>query len=145
MEVLEASPRLYRELAAQLGPDGLARCLAPGKWPVSSILAHLADAEIAFGFRIRQVVAEDDHVTQPWDQDRWATTYDKLSGEVALDTFTVTRAWNLAWLRTLPSEAFSRPFLHPERGPMTLQTLVELMAGHDLNHLGQVETIAGQA
>jgi uncharacterized damage-inducible protein DinB len=144
MEVLAASPRLYRELADRLGPSGMARSPAPGKWPLSSIFAHLADAELAFGFRMRQVVAEDHHVTQPWDQERWAATYDKMSGTQALDTFAVARAWNLAWLHTLPVETFSRSFVHPERGPMTLQTLVETMAGHDLNHLGQMEVIAAQ-
>lgn len=145
MEVLAASPRLYQDLANRLGPEGLKHSLAPGKWPVSSILCHLADAELAFGFRMRQAVAEDNHVTQPWDQDKWSAPYIKLSGEAALHTFAVTRAWNLAWLKSLPPEAFSRQFLHPERGPMTIQSLVELIAGHDLNHLQQVETIAARA
>jgi hypothetical protein len=33
---------------------------------------------------------------------------------------------------------------HPERGEMTFKTLVETMAGHDLNHLGQLERIAAR-
>jgi hypothetical protein len=145
MEVLAASPRLYRELVEQLGPDGFAYSVAPGKWPLSSILCHLADAEVAFGFRMRQVVAEDDHVSQPWDQDKWSTSYGQLSGEEALQAFAVTRAWNLSWLRTLPPAFFSKPFTHPGRGPMTLQDLLETIAGHDLNHLQQVGIIARRA
>ena len=145
MEVLAASPRLYQDLVNQLGPEGLTKSLAPGKWPVSSILCHLADAELAFGFRMRQAVAEENHVTQPWDQDKWSAPYAQLSGEAALQTFVVTRTWNLAWLRTLSPDALSRPFLHPERGPMTVQSLVDLIAGHDLNHLQQVQTIAARS
>ena len=36
----------------------------------------------------------------------------------------------------------SKPVTHPERGTMTFQTLLETMAGHDLNHLQQLETLA---
>ena len=31
---------------------------------------------------------------------------------------------------------------HPERGDMTFRTIVETMAGHDLNHLKQLDAIA---
>ena len=34
---------------------------------------------------------------------------------------------------------------HPERGEMTFRTIVETMAGHDLNHLLQVEAIVDRA
>jgi hypothetical protein len=34
---------------------------------------------------------------------------------------------------------------HPERGTMTFQTIVETMAGHDRNHIKQIEAIAGQS
>jgi hypothetical protein len=30
---------------------------------------------------------------------------------------------------------------HPERGAMTFLTIVETMAGHDLDHLAQLEKI----
>ncbi len=73
MEVVAQSPSQYRKLVDQLGKSGLTRSLAPGKWSVNVILCHLADAEIGFSFRLRQTLAEDDHTTQPWDQDKWST------------------------------------------------------------------------
>ncbi|MGD0044887.1 MAG: DinB family protein, partial [Isosphaeraceae bacterium] len=60
-------------------------------------------------------------------------------------TFTYVRAWNLILIRSAPREAFSRTLSHPERGRMTFQVLVETMAGHDLNHLGQLDVIASTA
>ena len=39
-------------------------------------------------------------------------------------------------------QAASRPVTHPERGAMTFQTIIETMAGHDLNHIGQLRRIA---
>ena len=45
---------------------------APGKWSIREIIAHLADCEIAFSFRLRQTLADDHPVLQPFDQDKWA-------------------------------------------------------------------------
>lgn len=58
--------------------------------------------------------------------------------------FSVVRSWNLAFLDQVSADSFSKPVTHPERGLQTFQTLVETMAGHDLSHLKQLETIAAQ-
>jgi hypothetical protein len=47
-------------------------------------------------------------------------------------------------LRGLPADAMTRQLTHPERGEMTFRVLIETMAGHDLNHLAQLEAIAVQ-
>jgi hypothetical protein len=112
----------------------------PGKWNGRQILAHLADTEIVFAFRLRQAVAEKDHVIQPFDQDGWAAGYSGVDAQMALAVFTTVRQWNVDFIKSLPAEAFSKTLSHPERGPMTLQTVVETMAGHDLNHLAQFKS-----
>jgi hypothetical protein len=143
-EVIAETPRRLSALLEKLGPEGLKRSTAPGKWPASAIVCHLADCEIAFGFRYRQALAEPRHVIQPFDQDNWSKPYPHLSGKDALDAFSAARRWNLALLGTLRPEDFSRTLNHPERGDMTLQTVVETMAGHDLNHIAQLESILAQ-
>ena len=128
--------------AARLGPEGLQRRPAPGKWSAAQILCHLADCETVFAFRLRQSLAETDHVIQPFDQDAWAKPYDALDSRLALELFDVTRRWNLALLDRLQPADFARKLSHPERGAMNFQTIVETMAGHDLNHLQQIERIS---
>ncbi len=144
VEVIASSPARLKELAQKLGPKGLERSLAPGKWPARSILCHLADCEVAFAFRLRQSLAETDHVIQPFDQDRWSETYKAYTAEGALAVFSALRQWNLALIRSLPESALSRELTHPERGRMTFRVVVETMGGHDLNHIGQLEHIAEQ-
>jgi hypothetical protein len=143
-EVVEETTDRLTTLFRRLGPHGLERSLAPGKWPARAIICHLADCEIAFSFRLRQALAEPHHMIQPFDQDLWSKPYPSLSAEAALETFSALRRWNLALLDTLPAEAFSKKVSHPERGEMTFQVLVETMGGHDLNHLQQLESIAGR-
>ena len=132
-------------VAEQLGPANLNTSPAPGKWSPREVLCHLADTELAFAFRLRQTLAEPHHVIQPFDQDQWAKPYAAIPAEAALAAFTAVRAWNLVLLGTVPAEAYSKPVSHPERGAMTFGTLVETMAGHDLNHLRQLEALARQA
>ena len=83
LSVLNATPSRLRETAARLGAADLEQSLAPGKWSARKIICHLADCEIAFGYRWRQVAAQPRHAIQPFDQDLWAAQYDSLSANAA--------------------------------------------------------------
>lgn len=140
-ESLEESTRRVEAAARRLGDPGLSRRYAPGKWTGKQILAHLADAEIGIAFRIRQVLSQDNHTIQPFDESAWARRYDNVDVEAALASFLALRRWNLALFRTLGPADLAREAVHPERGPETLDTIVRLLAGHDLNHLAQLERL----
>src|ERR1035438_6484510 len=141
VEVIRDTPGRLEKLIQGLTPETLNLVPAPGKWSVRDILCHLADCELVFAFRLRQALAEDHHVIQPFDQDHWAATYSHYDAHMALAAFSAVRQWNLALIGGLKPADFNKPLNHPERGDMTLQVVVETMAGHDLNHLRQVEAI----
>ena len=142
IDILTETPAVLTSAAERIGSDGMGRSYAPGKWNLAQILCHLADCEIAFGFRIRQALVEDPHLVQPFDQEAWAINYGELDPRMALGTFTGLRNWNLALLNARAAEIPSRKISHPERGDMTLEEMLELIAGHDMNHRKQVEAIA---
>jgi hypothetical protein len=144
-EVIAGTPSRLCQVVERLGQAGLERSYAPGKWTARQIICHLADVEIAFAFRLRQTLAEPHHVIQPFDQDSWARHYSSMPAQAALDTFSATRRWNVALIEAGGLQALSTPVTHPERGQMTFQTILETMAGHDGNHLRQLEGIAAQA
>jgi uncharacterized damage-inducible protein DinB len=141
LSVLKATPGRLREVVVRLGPLGLEESMAPGKWSARKVICHLADCEIGFGNRWRQVVAQPRHVIQTFDQDLWAAQYDSLPAGEALESFCALRQWNCAWIASLPREALAKPATHPERGELTLLTLLETTAGHDLHHLAQLDQI----
>jgi hypothetical protein len=145
VEILESTPKRLEEIFRVLGSEGLKRSYEPGKWSATQILCHLADAEMAIGFRLRQILSEDNHKIQAFEQDDWAKRYSGLDAKTALDAQAAMRAWNLALIRTLKPEDWQRRALHPERGEETVEVLIKMLAGHDLNHLAQMEQIAGQA
>jgi hypothetical protein len=139
--LVTTSPALSALIKA-IGPERAATPPAPGKWSPAEIVCHLADCEIAFAFRLRQVLAEENHMMQPFDQEKWAATYPGVPASAALATFAALRNWNLALIAKAMPEAAGRTVTHPERGTMTFRTIVETMAGHDLNHLAQLQRLA---
>ncbi len=143
-DVVETTVLELHRLVGRIGTTRLAEPRAPGKWSARDILCHLADCEIAFAYRLRQALAEDHHVIQPFNQSEWARNYAAYDTSAALDVFTAVRNWNVRFIRSVPAEAHSKPVTHPERGALTFKVLVESIAGHDVNHLKQIEAIAAR-
>ena len=143
-DILASTPATLDSLAEAIGSERLAVAPAPGKWTPAEIFSHLADCEIAFGFRLRQTLAEDNHTVQPFDQEKWAATYPGITAQQALAAFTAMREWNLILIRNAPQGSAKKAVTHPERGPMTFSTIIETMAGHDLNHIQQLTKLATQ-
>jgi hypothetical protein len=141
VEVIRATPVQLEKLIQSIGPEKLNVSPAPGKWSVRDIISHLADCEIVFAFRLRQTLAEEHPVIQPFDQDRWAAPYPHYDARTALAAFSALRQWNVALIAGLKPEGFERTMNHPERGDMTFRTVVETMGGHDRNHLPQIEAV----
>ncbi len=148
--VLATTPGLLHQACCQLTPEQIEAPWAPGKWSPRQIAAHLADCELVFSFRLRQTLAGsgipgEPAVIQPFDQDAWATRYAAYDLPSALELFRAARAWNLKLIGNLSTADFTAPAFHPERGPLTFQTILETMAGHDLNHLAQVQQVAANS
>jgi len=141
-ETIAYTPHQIAELIANLPPARIITSPARGKWSIRDILCHLADCEIAFAFRLRQAAAEPNHVIQPFDQEKWAGPYGLFDAASALAVFTTLRDWNCKLITTIPPEGFEKPVTHPERGEMKFRTIVETMAGHDINHVKQIEALA---
>jgi len=121
----------------------LRKAPAPGKWSVCEILAHLAEAEIVIAWRLRSMISSSGAPIQAYDQNAWAANqgYSRMDASRSLETFRVLRAFNLALLKSLKPETLERYGMHSERGKETVAHTARMMAGHDLNHLGQVERI----
>ena len=143
-EIITATPSRLQELLDKFGPQRVGQAPAPDKWSPHEIACHLADCEVVFAFRLRQALAEDNHVVQPFDQDKWSANYYAYESGAPLAAFSALRRWNIALISTFDNDDLNITFRHPERGEMTIRVLVETMAGHDLNHLKQLEVLAAK-
>jgi hypothetical protein len=116
---------------------------APGKWSVAEILAHLADDEIVTAYRMRSILGAPGTPIASFDQDKWAESqvYAKRDPAMSLRVLRTMREANLALLKSLRPEQWKQFGVHSERGEESIERLAQLMAGHDINHLGQIEAI----
>jgi len=113
----------------------------PGRWSAAEVLAHLADAEIVTGWRVRSVLATDGVTLQGFDQDVWADAfkYSEVDPAESLALFTAARHSLLSLLRRVDASRHAHHGMHSERGRETIGHLVQLYAGHDINHVRQIE------
>jgi uncharacterized damage-inducible protein DinB len=144
LRVQEATARKLNALTKRLNKKQLTQRPAPGKWSIAEILAHLADAELVAGWRLRLILGSSGTPIQAFDQDVWAQTfnYSRRDPKASLEMFRVLRENNVALLKSVPKALWDNYGMHSERGKETVAHVVRMFAGHDLNHLQQVERIA---
>lgn len=106
-------------------------------------MAHLADAELAISWRIRQILSKNAVPIQAYDQDVWAKTfgYAHRDPRQSLANFRALREANVALLKSVPRKLWDNYGVHEERGNESISHVVRMVAGHDLNHLQQIQRI----
>ncbi len=143
LEILHSSPRRLEALIDGRTRYELARKPDSGKWSVVEVLAHLADSEIVGAWRFRSILAANGTALQAYDQNAWAATfrYTDTDPFESQRLFETTRASNLALLKRVDTSLHGNYGMHAERGRESVQHLMRLYAGHDLNHIGQIEKL----
>ena len=146
LTVQTATAKKLERLIKGVATSRLRKRPAPDKWSVSEILAHLADTEIVGGFRMRMILGAPGTPIAAFDQDSWVTSghYEKRDPRKSLAQFGVLREANLALLKSLTPDQWKHYGMHSERGQETIEHIVRMFAGHDLNHIQQIERILGR-
>jgi hypothetical protein len=139
--IMEATPGRLRSLVSSATPDQLEWKPSPTRWSIRQILAHLADAELVGAWRFRTVLERDGVALQAYDQETWAEAfhYEDVPVAESLALFEALRGSTLRVLRTVDPSRQTHAGMHSERGPESITRIMEMYAGHDLNHLGQIE------
>lgn len=138
-----AAPTTLSQLISGVPDEKLRRRPAPGKWSIVEIIAHLAEDEISSSWRYRQMIEHDGLPLLGFDQELWARLgdYSSWTARDALDMYRLLRLANVALLSRLTAAEWDRSGVHAERGAMTVRSLAAHMAGHDRNHIEQIQRI----
>ena len=126
--------RQYRGVA----PEERIRRPAPEKWSIAEIVAHLADAELVMGWRLRNMLANPGVALTWWDEAAWAERlgYAQQNASLLAGVFRTLRESNLRLLEPVTRVRWMECYgVHETRRRGTVETLVRLKAAHDLNHL----------
>jgi len=144
--VLRSTADRIQELTQDLTPEQIAAYPEAGKWSIHQIVAHLADCELVFQTRARMIMFQNNPTLVSFDQDPWVLGWMR-ENEPWSETFERFRVLRRSIVRLfLNSEPhdLTRYGTHTERGVQTINDYVELLAGHDINHLQQIERVRGR-
>jgi hypothetical protein len=148
LDVAEKSPKEIAAAVSGLTHDVLRYKPAPDKWSILEILGHLADIEIVYAYRLRQMLADEKPVIAPMDQDAWARNlnYMEIPAPELLAVYGLNRHHNLRLLRRLQLGDLGKSAFHPERQQdVKVEQVIEMMAEHGVNHLAQIERLKSEA
>ncbi len=130
---------LVDELIAEIGVEELR--FVPrirDAWSINDFLVHFLDADLSLGFRSRVSIAEPGKVVPAWEEEEWhdALRYDDEDGLVCLAQAKGIRAFVARGMRSVVDSDWSGFFIiHPTRGRMELDALVEMYEQHIQFHL----------
>jgi hypothetical protein len=133
LQCLEETPKRIESLVRAL----------PREWTARQVLTHLAHIELVFANRLRFALAQDNYVVQPFEQDDWMRNESGQPALAALDTYVALRRMTLALCRSLTPAQRAKTFTHPEFGVLDVNWMMAWAAGHERNHLPQIEAVAG--
>lgn len=137
---LAGVPALRQAVAGMTRDQLLARPVA-GKWSTLEVVCHLADFDPILADRMKRIIAEDRPTLVGADEKRFAAAlaYHQRDVNEELTIIEQTRRQLARILRTLPAEAFGRTGVHNERGPQTLEQLLQTATNHIPHHIRFIE------
>jgi len=141
--LMKVAPAKLARAIAGLSAKKMRRRPARGKWSIVEILGHLQDTEFVYGYRIRLSLAQPGATILGYDQAIWTEElrHSRGNAKQLIGRIRVLRDGNLEMVRRVPRPFWKRYGMHDERGKETVRRTLELVAGHDLNHLDQIRAI----
>ena len=143
LAVLASTPGRIGRLIAGRSAGDLQWSPETGRWSIAQILSHLADAEIVLAYRMRMILSTPGTAIQAFDQDAFVRSQHAETSDAcaSLALFAAVRGATLHLLGGLTDEERDRFGIHAERGRESIRHLERLNAGHDRNHLAQIERL----
>jgi uncharacterized damage-inducible protein DinB len=148
LEAAEKSPKQIAAAVSGLPEKVLRYKPVPDKWSIHEVLGHLADIEIVYGYRLRQMLADKKPVIAPIDQNDWARNLSHTETPPAelVALYGLNRLANLRLLQRLKPADLAKSAYHPEtKTEFTVAQLIERMATHGASHLEQIERLKKDA
>lgn len=141
LEALQETPERIGRLVQSWNAARYEQSYAPGKWSARRILVHLAQTELALTARVRFALSQEGYAAQSFSQDDWLALDEGADARTALDAYLALRRLNVLMFRRLTPAQREQSFTHPEYGTLTAWWVAEQLAGHDIHHLKQLESV----
>jgi hypothetical protein len=143
IDALKATPASLRGAVRALKGAQIATALADGEWSTLDVVRHIRASDAILAPRIMQALVRDRPLFPSFDHQGWAELI--AAADVPVDAqlaaFAIQRAELTALLRTLTVEQWQRMSVHEKRGEQSIAEICEHIAGHEAEHVAQIEAM----
>ena len=140
---LESGPALMAKMVEGMSAEQADLRPDPERFTIREIIAHLADWDGIFLYRMRRMVAEDCPMLPGYEPDDLAreNNYAGSDPRAELEKWALVRKEMAEFVRGLSVEQMEKTADRPEMGRITLLEQAILIPLHDTYHLIQVQQI----
>lgn len=141
---MQSTPQRLRAAVRRMQGDALTAS-RDGGWSVREIIEHVRASDAIIAPRVYQLLVRDRPPLTGFDERAWAalTARAEVPLDAQLAAFAITRAELCGVLRTLSPADWERAGVHEERGEIAIIDIARWIAGHEDEHVAQVEAAAG--
>ncbi len=140
--VLAELPSELRNAVRGLDAAQLRTPYREGGWTVQQLVHHIADSHMNALIRVKLALTEDRPTIKPYDEAAWARLHDATAPiEWSLEGIESLHARWVMLLQSLADAQWQRVFVHPERGPQTIEAATLLYGWHSRHHVAHVQRL----
>lgn len=150
LDLVEAVNTLPRQIAGQV--EGLSEEVlqfrpTEGQWSIKEVCGHLLDNARVWHQRLQMTATQETPSLPSYDQEALVRQHNYRQQDIRniLDALSDVRTRTTYLLADLVQWNWARPAYHWERGRLSIRQMVELMIGHEREHLDQIRRLADQA
>jgi hypothetical protein len=135
------TPAALRKSVKSLSKTRLDAPYREGGWTSRQIVHHVADSTMNGFTRFKFALTQNNPALPAFDQDMWASMADAATADLepSLAIMDGLSQRLEALLSSLSPSDFKRTFVHPERGTITVDFYLQLMAWHGKHHAAQIQ------
>jgi uncharacterized damage-inducible protein DinB len=114
-----------------------------GGWTVRQVVHHVPESHMNAYIRFKLALTEDNPTIKAYDEDAWSKLPDVPRAPIET-SLTLLDALHERWvtlLELMKAEDFNKALMHPERGKMTLDQLLQMYAWHGPHHTAHITTL----
>lgn len=115
----------------------------PEGWTVRQLVHHIADSHINSFCRFKLGLSEDTPTIKPYDEASWAEMADVKNAPIDL-SLGIIDGIHARWamlLKSMSDEDFERKINHPQRGTMSLNSMLALYDWHSRHHTAHITNL----
>lgn len=143
IQSLAEAPARLRAVVAGLDDTQLDTPYREGGWTVRQVVHHVPDSHLNAYVRMRWALTEEIPTIKTYNEQAWALLPDARSAPIAV-SLDLLQALHERWvrlLRSLSDSDYERRLVHPESGPMTLDTVLRLYEWHGRHHVAHIQAL----